>query len=146
VSLLQPEMIQLDLPARYGYLHILSECIAEMLRTVEGIGDQEALTYNLQLATHEICTNIVGHAYNGDGEGRIKIALELQPEPLSFKVELHDNGRSFDMEQVPTPDLDEVRIHGYGLFLTHSLMDTVTYTSNNGANRWCLIKNLSLEG
>jgi serine/threonine-protein kinase RsbW len=146
VSLLQPEIVHLDLPARHSYLHILSECIAEMVGLVEAIGDNEALTYNLQLATHEICTNIVGHAYDGNSAGRIKVSLELHPDPLTFKVELHDNGRAFDLDAVPTPDLDEVRVHGYGLFLTHSLMDNVSYTSTNGTNQWRLVKHLSKEG
>lgn len=147
MSLQQPEVIRLDLPARNSYLHILSECIADMLRLVDEVSDTETLTYNVQLAAHEVCTNIVNHAYaeKGAGEGRIDVLLALHPGPLRLEIELRDSGRSFDPEVVPEPSMHEAQIHGYGLFLIRNLMDTVTYTPQAGGNHWCLVKNLYVE-
>lgn len=148
MSLQHPEVIRLELPARYTYLHILSDCVADMLRLVAEIPDRETMTYNIQLAAHEICTNIMNHAYadTHTGEGRIDISLTLHPWPLRFEIELHDTGCSFDPDVVPTPLLQEAQIHGYGLFLVRTLMDTVTYTSQSGNNHWCLVKYLESEG
>jgi serine/threonine-protein kinase RsbW len=144
VSLQHPEVIRLDLPARYTYLHILSDCIADMLRQIDDIEDQEMLTYNMQLAAHEACTNIVGHAYAGTNSAsdRIIIALSLLPQPRRLQIELRDTGKPFDPEVVPVPSLEQAQVHGYGLFLMRNLMDTVTYKSQVGDNYWCLVKNL----
>ncbi|NTU78090.1 MAG: ATP-binding protein [Chloroflexales bacterium] len=141
-----PEVVWLDLPARYNYLHLLSDCIADMLKLVEGIDDAEMLLYNIQLAAHEACTNIVNHAYGNTGDGRIDIKVALDFDPPRLTIELQDEGRPFESEKYTAPNLDEVRIHGYGLFLIQNLMDTVTYTPTPGRNHWCLAKNLIVEG
>lgn len=141
-----PELIRLDLPARYSYLHLLSECIADMLLLVDGIDEREALLYSIQLAAHEVCTNIVNHAYHNSAKGRIRIVLTLSFDDPSLQIDLYDTGISFDFASMPSPNLDEVRVHGYGLFLIRQLMDTVTYTADRGCNHWCLTKNLCLEG
>lgn len=142
----QPEVLRLDLPARFTYLHLLGDSIADLLTLVDGVDDAETLVYNIQLAAHEVCTNIVNHAYNNSSEGRIAITLTLGFEPPHLMIDLHDTGRTFDPDSVAEPNLDEVRIHGYGLFLIRHLMDTVTYTPEMGHNRWCLVKNLQLQG
>jgi serine/threonine-protein kinase RsbW len=148
VSLQHPEIIRLDLPARYTYLSILSDCIADMLQLATEIQDRETMIYNIQLAAHEICTNIVNHAYadKNMGEGRIHASLALHPWPLRLEIEFQDTGGSFDPTVIPTPQLQEAQIHGYGLFLVRTLMDTATYTSQPGNNHWCLIKYLESEG
>lgn len=140
-----PEVISLDLPARFTYLHLLSDCIADMLKLVEAAADTELLLYNIQLAVHEACTNIVSHAYDSNSNGRIGIKLTLDFYPSRLTVELQDEGRAFDPAQYEAPNLNEVRVHGYGLFLIENLMDTVTYTSLAGRNHWSLTKNLFAE-
>lgn len=141
-----PELVRLDLPANYTYLHLLSDCVADMLKTIDGLNDAELLIYNIQLAGHEACTNIVNHAYEADDRGRINIDVLLRFDPPQITIELEDTGKPFDPEKYTSPNLDEVRIHGYGLFLIRNLMDSVTYTSTQGRNRWCLLKNLFVEG
>lgn len=143
MSLQHSEVIRLDLPARHAYLHLLSDTIAELLRQVSAV--DETLVYNVQLAAHEVCTNIVSHAYRNHraGEGRIKITLALHPQPLRLEIELHDTGEAFEPELVPQPNLSEAQIHGYGLFLIRHLMDGVTYTARPDGNRWHLVKHLA---
>lgn len=142
-----PELVKFSFPARYTYLHLLSDCIADMLRLVEGVTQFETLCYNVQLAAHEICTNIINHAYGNNSEGRIEITLLLTfEEPPSLSIELVDHGHPFDADSYTAPNLDEVRVHGYGLFLVRQLMDTVTYTPSQGRNQWCLTKNVFVEG
>ena len=144
MSLHHSEIIQLHLPARMTYLHLLSDCIADLLGLVDSLDDAEMLIYNVQLAAHEACTNIVSHAYAGkpSGENRIEIELAFHPNPPRLEINLRDTGRSFEPALVPSPNLDEAQIHGYGLFLMRNLMDSVTYTSQAGGNEWCLVKNL----
>lgn len=146
MSARHPEHIKLDLPARFTYLHLLSDCIADLLRLVDGLNDHETLIYNVQLAAHEACTNIVNHAYGSGHEGRIRIELTLEFAPPRLTIDLQDTGRPFNEDAYMAPDLETAQVHGYGLFLIRNLMDTVTYTPATGRNHWSLIKNLSEEG
>jgi serine/threonine-protein kinase RsbW len=141
-----PELVRLDLPARHLYLRLLSDCIAELLKLVDGIVDAETMVYNIQLAAHESCTNIINHAYGGNDQGRIEIALTLDFEQPQLEIELHDTGLPFDWNTYNSPDLSEAQIHGYGLFIMQNLMDKVSYTSLPGRNRWHLVKNLPIQG
>ena len=136
------EVIRLDLPASHKYLSILSACIAELLVRVENIDEREALTYNVQLAAHEACANIIDHAYAGQLERRIVITLTLAASPRRLIIDLHDTGCSFDLASVPEPNLDEAHVRGYGLFLMRSLVDEVTYVPRPEGNHWSLVKHL----
>jgi len=143
-----PHTIHLDVPASARYLGVIGACIGELLARVDGLDDAEALTYNVQLAVQEICVNVVKHAYGGEDEGdgghdnRIAIALTLAAPPLRLIVECHDGGQSFDPARIPIPDLEHAQVNGYGLFLVHHLIDTVTYDPCPGHNRWRLVKYL----
>ena len=139
----ESDTIRIDIPASYTYLNVLGLCLQGVLERVEGLSDRASTIYNIQLAAHEICTNIVGHAY-ADQSGRIAITIVLMRDPLRVVIELCDSGRPFDPSQVPAPDLDTAQVHGYGLFLVHSLMDDVSYEGQASRNRWCLVKHLSI--
>ena len=142
MSIPPSEVIRLDLPANHKHLNILGACISELLVRVEHVDERESIVYNLQLAAHEACANIIDHAYAGDHDRRILIILTLIGRPRRLIIELHDTGFSFDLATVPEPNLDEAHDHGYGLFLMRSLMDEVTYTSRPEGNHWELVKHL----
>jgi serine/threonine-protein kinase RsbW len=136
------EVIRLDLPATHKHLNILSACIAELLVRIEAINEREAVIYNLQLAAHEACANIIDHAYDNQVERRIAIMLTLAAPPRRLIIDLYDTGCSFDIASVPEPNLNEAHDHGYGLFLMRSLMDEVSYISQPDGNHWSLVKHL----
>jgi serine/threonine-protein kinase RsbW len=134
-------VIRLELPATHKYLSVLEACISAMLERVESIPERNTLSYNVTLAVHETCTNIVEHAY-AERAGTIKAILSLVDEPRRLVIDLYDTGRSFSMPEVQQPNLEEVQTNGYGLFLIHELMDEVSYHPQSGDNRWRLVKNL----
>jgi len=136
------DVIRLELPAEHKYLNVLGACIGAMLDRADNIPDIESLKYNMELAVHETCTNIVEHAYNGKN-GRINISLSIHKEPDRFIIELQDTGIPFDLAQIQDPDFEAPQIHGYGLFITRQLLDEVGYQSNLGTNHWRLVKNLT---
>ena len=142
MSIQPSEVIRLELPANHKHLNILGACISELLARVEHVDQREAVIYNMQLAAHEACANIIDHAYAGDLDRRIFITLTLTGRPRRLIIELHDTGFSFDLAAVPEPNLDEAHDHGYGLFLMRSLMDEVAYTSRPEGNHWALVKHL----
>ncbi|RRR65915.1 MAG: ATP-binding protein [Candidatus Viridilinea halotolerans] len=138
-----PEVVQLALPARYTYLHLLRECIADMLQLVEDVVELEMLIQGIQLAVHEACTNIINHAYQHKTSEIIHITLTLHFDHPRLVVELLDQGHPFHAENYTPPNLEEMQTGGYGLFLINKLMDTVTYTSQPGRNEWCLVKHVT---
>lgn len=135
------DVIRLDLPATHKYLNLLSACIGEMLLRLDDRAEMEVTIYNIQLAVQECCANIVDHAYDGQ-EGRIHAILILADAPRRLVVELHDNGRAFEPEHVPPPQLGEPQVRGFGLFLMKELLDEVDYFPQPGDNRWRLVKQL----
>jgi serine/threonine-protein kinase RsbW len=135
-------IIRLDLPATYPSLNILGACIVELLANIETTIDHDMVVYSVRLAAHETCTNIIDHAYHGHTDGRITATLVLEPKPARITIEVTDTGRSFNITDVPEPNLDEPREHGYGLFLIRRLMDEVVYQALPNENNWRLIKYL----
>jgi anti-sigma regulatory factor (Ser/Thr protein kinase) len=135
------ERIWLDIPAAATYLHILSECIAELVERASDVPEPTQTTYSIQLATQEISSNIVRHAYGG-GIGRIVAQLTMEPGLRRLVIELRDSGVTFDPALVPEPNLGDVQVHGYGLFLARALLDELRYEARQGENRWRLVKHL----
>jgi len=134
-------VIRLEIPATHKYLNVLEACVSAMLERVDSLPDQKTLAYNISLAVHEACANIVQHAYS-EQAGSIKAVMRLSDNPRSLTIDLHDNGQPFDMPEIKPPRPDGVQINGYGLFLVHQLMDEVVYRPKKGNNRWRLVKNL----
>lgn len=136
------DVIRLDLPATYRYLNMLGTCLSDVVARIDGLAEADVIAYNVQLAVHEVCTNIVGHAYGDTGAGRIRVEITIMHQPHQLIVDLHDTGRAFDLDHVPAPQLGDAQVHGYGLFLVRELMDEVRYTPCGGDNRWRLVKYL----
>ena len=128
------------MPADYTYLSVVASELESVLMQVTDVAEPPVVLYNLQLAVHEACVNIIDHAYAGDPQGQIGIRISVAPEPRCVIVELHDTGRSFDPTTVPPPDLTAAQVHGYGLFLMYELLDEVLYTTAFGHNHWRLLK------
>lgn len=141
----QADTIRLDLPANHRYLNVLEECIDAMLERVEGIADMASLSYAVQLAVHEACTNIIDHAYDGRAGARIQAEMQLQggKTPDQIIIELRDTGTFFNPLLVPAPNLDEPHEHGYGLYLMHNLMDEISFTTDSSGNVCRMRKRLS---
>lgn len=136
------EVIRLDLPASLKYLAVISCYLNEILRTLELSEEPDVIIYNVQLAVHEVCTNIIEHAYRNTADGRFELEIAFEPESNFLEVTLTDEGGHFDLEAVPMPSLDEPQERGYGLFLVHQLMDKVTYEPDGPRNYWRLEKQL----
>lgn len=132
-------VFRLDIPATFKYLTIISNSLTAVLEHVDELPNRDVLTYNIILAVHEVCTNIVEHAYAGK-DGRIKISICLDEKPDRIVVDVYDKGQQFDFDLTPTPNLDEALVRGYGLFLVRELVDEVSYYPSAEQNHWRLMK------
>ena len=132
---------RLEIPAVVNSLPVVSNIFSAILEQVTGIPERETTTYNVVLSVHEICTNIIEHAYENKG-GRIEIDIQMDEQSGVLTVDLFDEGRSFNLADVSQPDLDSAPVRGYGLFLVHELMDEVSYSPVGEKNHWRLVKRI----
>lgn len=136
------DVLRLEMPAAHAYLHMIGPCISCLFKNAPAHSGGDSLAYNIELAVHEVCTNIIEHAYGGL-PGRIQIVFTMRQDPRQMVIEMVDNGRSFEYASIPVPNPEEPQIRGYGLFLIQELMDKVDYHSNATGNSWRLVKNLT---
>jgi serine/threonine-protein kinase RsbW len=149
--------VRLEFPASLQFLSMVGVCLNDLLVKAQSQKDIEFVSYDIQLAVQELCTNIVHHAYEDrpnayedrpnayedrPNNERICATITFYNHPRRVVIELEDTGKFFDEMQVEEPNLEEGQIHGYGLFLIKSLMDEVIYTRNANSNSWYLVKNL----
>jgi anti-anti-sigma factor len=85
--------------------------------------------FAIQLAVDEACTNVIEHAY-ADTSGDIFLTCEVVPGKCVITI--RDQGRPFDPETIPPPDLEgnleERRVGGLGLYFMRKLMDEVHFS------------------
>ena len=95
-----------------------------------------------QLAVDEACTNIIEHAYDGEGRGDIDIRCE--PEAGELIITIEDRGKRFDPDAVPTPQLtsrlEDMQVGGLGLYFMRQVMDAVEFSYQDGGNKLVLVK------
>lgn len=131
------------LPTQLDRLVELEDIVADMLAHVPNLQEAEIVHYNVVLALHELCVNIMKHAYAGE-EGKFTVVFDVQCDPTQIQIDTHDNGRrTFNVDGWQAPDLAEPPIHGLGIFLMRQLMDTVEYNRSPGGNHWRLVKQLN---
>lgn len=113
-------------PGRFASLANISKFVA---RAARAAGLDERAVYAVQTAVDEACSNIIEHAYGGEGRGPIECTCRIDDDGLT--VTLRDYGRPFDPTGVPRPDihasLEDRQEGGLGLYMMKQLMDEVRF-------------------
>ncbi|MBL7062853.1 MAG: ATP-binding protein [Anaerolineae bacterium] len=116
----------LTLPSRFNSLAVISEFAT---RAAESAGLDPCAVYAVQMAVDEACSNIIEHAYGGEGRGAIECTCRINDDGLT--VIIRDQGRPFDPAIVPQPDLhaslEDRKGGGLGLYFMRQLMDEVHF-------------------
>ena len=107
--------------------------IAEFVgERAKAAGLDENQVFEVQMAIDEAATNSMQHAYEGRGNGELRVCCFI--EGNAFVVRITDFGAPFDPGQVPEPDLsvplEDRPIGGLGLYLMRRLMDDVEFQSD----------------
>jgi serine/threonine-protein kinase RsbW len=92
----------------------------------------------LLLAAHEVCINIVDHAYHGAG-GDLWVDGWVEDDHVQLRI--CDRGQPFDAATASTRRTDltgEPRCYGYGLTIVERLVDELRYERAGGLSRWWL--------
>ncbi|MEW6096870.1 MAG: response regulator [bacterium] len=101
-----------------------------IIKTAKELNLDKNTIFDIQTAVEEACENIVEHAYPKGEAGPINLHCELKGD--EFIVKIRDHGRAFDLNSVPTPDLDasieQRTTGGLGIYFMKSLMDEVNFS------------------
>ncbi len=129
----EADHIQMTVPAKPEYVGVVR-------LTVSGVANRLGFTYDdiedMKIAVAEACTNVVNHAYQG--EGTMSVSFYLHADRI--EIIIADRGQSFDVKGLrdrlgpvdaskPVGDLKE---GGLGLFLINTLMDKVEISDESG--------------
>ena len=101
-----------------------------------GAGLSDHLVFRLTVTLDEVVTNIVRHAFNGQGGRDILVGITVDERFVTAVVE--DQGPPFDLRTVPPADIDapiELRpIGGLGVHLVRSLTHGLDYRRDGDRN------------
>ncbi len=131
-----PHKIPFTFPAR---LEKLDAMLSLIHSNALSYGSETA--YQIELASSEVITNIIKHAYQQAG-GSIRGEIQLESDQV--QIDLFDSGLPFDINAVPAKSDQEPHVGGYGLSIVQKLMDEMEYTpSTPQGNHWRLIKKIN---
>lgn len=119
-------------PGRFESLPKISELVVQAAKDA---GLNSSAVYAVDLAVDEACTNIIEHAYGGEGHGDIQCTCDVTGDGLT--VTLRDRGKPFDPTKVRSPKLKTklsgLKVGGAGIFLMKKMMDEVRFESSPGS-------------
>ena len=111
-------------------------------KIAQNVGFEDIAIYSIELAVDEACSNIIEHAYQGEGKGSIRCTCSASDNTLT--VILRDRGQSFDPSNITQPnlshDLNEREAHGLGLYFIRQWMDEVYFKTNGPENILTMVK------
>lgn len=136
--------ITLVIPSQTRYLNLVTG-LAKRAALVAGLDDAAAA--KVSIAVDEAVTNVILHAYHGEGEHSVELELRFTEQALEIHI-LH-SGQGIRSDQMVLPDPKEYIKHprkgGLGLLLMSRFMDEVQFKADevSGRNECCLIKKIS---
>jgi serine/threonine-protein kinase RsbW len=119
----------------------LAESITMRVAEAAGFGEDEL--HKMGMAVREGVINAYNYGNQQDRRKKILMTLELDPDKMVVKV--LDEGKGFELTEVPDPLAEEnlLRTSGRGLFLMKAFMDDFTVQSGpNGGAELVMVKRL----
>lgn len=133
---------QLTISNDHAYLAQVRDLVSRGV----GIGEFPGHFLNrLQIAVDEAVTNIIEHGYAGQARGSAAIEITVDVDSERFRIQISDNGLSFDPNQMSDIDIQSHvaagKAGGLGVFLMRKIMDQVDYQYQKGKkNQLTLVK------
>ena len=101
-----------------------------------------AAAAKVSIAVDEAVTNVIVHAYGGEGEHQVNIELRFVPQAL--EVHIRHTGRAIQGGEVVLPDPGEYVKHprkgGLGLLLMSRFMDEIRFIETAEGSECFMIK------
>lgn len=133
----------LTVPGRYDEIKTVCQFVKQ---GAEKAGLNETAVFHIELACDEACTNVIEHAYRGENVGDITVSWQVVAD--MFVITVYDNGRPFDLDQIPpAPDIDnidDIKIGGLGIHFMRNLMDEVNFdVASQSGNKLVMKKKMT---
>lgn len=139
--------IRLVVPGDLRYRDLAIRTVAAACRLVGaedgGAGGAERLDLRRRFdaevvsAFSEIFNNIAIHGYAGGTTG--DIVIEMSPRRDALDMTISDTGLPFDIDEIPTPELEQLPEGGMGIHIARACLDALDYTPGP-PNVWRLTK------
>ena len=127
------------IPSQTSYLALVRELTKKMAETA---GFAPPTADRIALAVDEATTNVIEHAYKGEGDKEVE--LRFEDRGPDFRVELIDTGRMVDPRTVPRVDIERFvtdgSTGGLGMHLMEKIMDSVTFRRSARRNVCSMVK------
>lgn len=122
------------------------ESLAEIAEFIRKEAEEAGLSFQevfeIETAVDEAVSNVIEHAYGGEGKGDITLHCSALADGIKIIVE--DTGEPFDPTCVPIPDLKaqlkDRKNHGLGYFLMCKLMDEIFFDFDSTHNVLTMVK------
>ena len=128
-----------SVPGVYASLTKIADFVKDAAAEV---GFNATEIFSIETAVDEAVSNIIEHAYEGEGKGDIICTVDPQPDEL--KIILEDHGKPFDPSCIPIPDinapLDDRLEHGLGVYMMCQLLDDIHFEFLDSKNLLTMIK------
>jgi len=126
-------------PGRYDSLAKIAELVQ---KATQEFGLDPLASYGVETAVDEACSNIIEHAYGGEGKGDIEFNYRIEGNALI--ITLQDQGKGFNPNKIPKPKINvplkNRPENGLGLYFMHQWMDEVRFEVVNKLNVLTMIK------
>jgi serine/threonine-protein kinase RsbW len=126
-------------PGTFENLAVIGDFVRQIANKA---GFESFAVYSIEMAVDEACSNIIEHAYGGEGKGEIHCTCSVGEDSLT--IILKDQGKSFDPSKIPQPNLgnnlDERQANGLGLYFIRQWMDEVRFVTRGSDNILTMIK------
>ena len=117
--------VHLDVASRFEMLDIAQAVLAQVCKIV---GFEEETSHQLAVAVRESVVNAIKHG-NGEDEAK-RVEIQFTLDEGSLEVQVKDQGKGFEPQEVPDPLAPEnlLKAYGRGIFFMRQFMDEVSYS------------------
>jgi serine/threonine-protein kinase RsbW len=131
--------IDIKVPNQTRYLSLIGKIGEDVARTIKRFsGDREKLAYNINIVLTEAMANAIHHAEQSND---VHVRISVIDRVLTIRV--FDQGQGFDIRSLPSPDFEDCRETGRGIYIIKSLMDRISYHKSEDGYVLVMIKALS---
>lgn len=137
--------IDITIPNQTRYLSLVGKIGEELARGLdEYAGNRNTLAYYINLVLTESVINTITHANARDPDKMVHLSICIENDELVIRV--FDEGKGFDLDEIPLPDFEDPTEGGRGVFLIRSVMDSVNYRREPSRNVLEMRKSLVKAG
>jgi serine/threonine-protein kinase RsbW len=137
--------IDIKVPNQTRYLSLIGKIGEDLAKGLdEYAGNRNTLAFYINLVLTESMINAIIHANAGDPRKMVHLSLCIDNDELVIRV--FDEGRGFDINEVPPPDFEGLSEGGRGVFLIRAIMDSVCYRTLESGNVLEMRKSLVKHG